>query len=318
MSLSTMWDLHATIDSAGSSPVATALAAPWEPDAPPTHFRSSANFVFTFPRGGKRIFLRFAPAAHRSPDAVTAELAAMARARATGIPTPEPLRNLDGDELSLASAGGTTFVVVALSALSGAELTVEKADVERCAAWGGLVARLQHALAGSSTAGGRTAWSDEVVRLERILGSTAPPMVRHEFTDLVAALSTWGHADGDGLVHLDVELDNLRWIAATPGVLDFDDCSHHWYAVDVASALRDLDDEPDRRETFLAAYEATGGASVRHRLTVARRWLDLKTYATIARSLDLAPADGHPDWLHQLHRRLTDRQRAYVDSLGRR
>jgi Ser/Thr protein kinase RdoA (MazF antagonist) len=54
-----------------------------------------------------------------------------------------------------------------------------------------------------------------------------------------------------GLIHFDMEADNMRWRDGMPTVFDCDDCAHYWFAADVAYALRDLYD--DRRGLRLGA-----------------------------------------------------------------
>lgn len=319
MRLSTMWRLDRVVAPDGTSPLATALAAPWRPDAPPKFVRSSANAVFAFERDGRPAYLRFtAEADGRSRATVVAELAAMAAARRAGIRTPEPVAAADGNAVRRLVVDDEAFVVVVLSALEGEELEADEIEAEQAHAWGALAARLQEAMRAvpTSVAAVRGGWLEERTWLEHRLAQ-APDVVRGELLELGRVLDSWADEPAAlGLVHLDVEADNLRWVDDDPGVLDFDDCSRHWYAVDVASALRDLDELPVLREAFLDDYEAAGGAPVRERLTDARRWLDLVTYARIERSLDLEPEPDNPAWLLQLRDRLVDRQRAYVEALG--
>ena len=122
-----------------------------------------------------------------------------------------------------------------------------------------LVAQVQHALANPPLpeAGARGSWRDQRADMSRQLGS-APPIVRAELDDLAAELGSWSTDDGYGLVHLDIELDNIRWVGSEPGLLDFDDCAVHWHAVDVASALRDLDGDAERQASFLSGYDVGG------------------------------------------------------------
>jgi Ser/Thr protein kinase RdoA (MazF antagonist) len=320
MRLSTMWHVDRTVASDGTSPIATALAAPWRPDEPPVFFRSSANFVYTLQRDEQLCYLRFAASAEgASRDLVEAELAAMARARACGIATPVPLLTSDGAAVSVADVGGRAYVAVTLTSLDGEQLEGQDTELERCKSWGGLVARVQQAIAFPAwpQAAARWSWQDQMVTVARELRSAPAPVVA-ELVELAAEMGSWPTDAMYGLVHLDIEPDNIRWVGAEPGLLDFDGCARHWYAVDVASALRDIDDDAERREAFLSGYEAAGGAPVRERLGIARRWLDLTSYATVARSLDVVPDDDHPVWLTTLRGRLEDRQRAYVDALDRR
>lgn len=317
-----MWQVDATTRADGTSPIASALAEPWHPDFPPVHVRSSSNFVFAFSTGGRPCFLRFARVGDRgSASGVRAELAVMARARAAGIRTPEPVAAANGEFMLTSAVDGESYVTVALTALPGEELDADEVSLEHCRAWGALVARLEHALDDPQLrddAGNRHLWTDQAALMRSVVVS-GPLVVWNELEEVTSRMSDWSpRSGGDGMFHLDLELDNLRWDGLVPTVLDFDDCAWSFAAIDVASAMRDLARDPVHSGAFLEAYEAAGGPFVRDRLPDARRWLALTTYTTIIRSLDLIDLSGAPQWLVDLHRALDARRAAYVDRLQQR
>jgi SAM-dependent methyltransferase len=171
--------------------------------------------------------------------------------------------------------------------------------------------------------------------------------VRREVDDLVRAIQ--GLPSGPaycGLIHGDFELDNLRWpederggghhvgggrgapgapgAAGTPAMLDFDDCATHWYAADVAFALRDVFDtgaglEDARVGAFVGGYRAHVPLDDAAFATVPlfSRLARLRSYTTSIRALDLPDSDAHPDWLRGLRRKLETRAAAYAAALRR-
>lgn len=305
MRLSTMWRVDRTVAADGTGSIATELARPWSPDEEPVFVRSSDNFVYAFRRAGARHFLRFRPVAASSGH-IREELVYMAMCRAAGIRVPVAAPTDDGRLVHRATVAGLPFDAVALSELAGHER--DDVDEVGAAAWGALVARLQAIGPHAGAPGGELRQSDFDGH-----GSA----VRTEFDILDAKTRTWPRGPEDfGLVHGDVELDNLRWIGNEVGVLDFGSCGRTWFAMDVAAALSDTADTPAVVEPFLHGYESAGGAAVRERLPIARRWLDLRTYLTVSRVIDLTPGGEHPSWLHDLHARLRDRQQRYIARLS--
>src|SRR6056297_3205747 len=75
MKLSTMKKIVDSLDEKWKSPAAVEIAARWEAEKGSVEYiRSSANFVFTFQKGGKRFFLRFNSISERNKEEIAAEI----------------------------------------------------------------------------------------------------------------------------------------------------------------------------------------------------------------------------------------------------
>lgn len=105
--------------------------------------------------------------------------------------------------------------------------------------------------------------------------------------------------------------------------VDFDDCSHHWYAADVAFALRDLFDQgADLRHASVGAFVRGYRAhfSLDDELLVAlplfSRLSRLLVCTRLVRSLDLPYRADQPSWLRGLRAKLESRVAAYAASLA--
>ena len=126
-----------------------------------------------------------------------------------------------------------------------------------------------------------------------------------------------------GLIHYDVELDNLVWDDHTIHVLDFDDCQRCWYVADIAFALRDLfDDEASMNspavQTFVSGYVAhypLDEDPFTH-LPLFVRLANLLTYVQIVRAVDMVEDPSQPEWLNELIRKLRRRMDTYEQSLA--
>ncbi len=75
MKLSTMYAIDRLTNPNWENPAATQILQHWEHDiASIQFFRSSANFVYIFLKGGRPYFLRFASSLERTREAIEAEI----------------------------------------------------------------------------------------------------------------------------------------------------------------------------------------------------------------------------------------------------
>jgi Ser/Thr protein kinase RdoA (MazF antagonist) len=109
------------------------------------------------------------------------------------------------------------------------------------------------------------------------------------------------------------------------GIIDFDDCSHLWYAADIAFALGDLFEENvdlgnKRFRAFVGGYSERRDVdpNLRFYVPMFLRFGDLLRYARIVRAVDLPVRTEHPDWLVALSRKLHDRMAVYRASVESR
>jgi Ser/Thr protein kinase RdoA (MazF antagonist) len=320
MRLSTLWRVDRTVTADGRSPVAEQILARWrhEPGSA-RFFRSSANFVYTFRDGDERRFLRFADAGERRREVVEAEVALLRWLAPQGVPVAEPLPSRDGSFVETVRTRLGTFHAVVFTALEGDQSDIDELDAPRFRRWGAALGSLHASIAHCPLAGTliRPSWQEQI-DIARTFVPVDRPGLRREFDEVATALQALPvHEDTYGLIHGDLELDNLVWSADRIAMLDFDACARHWYAADIALALRDLDDGLDTSSgplrDFLHGYAAHRPVdnALPERLPLFARTAKLLEYATLVRALDLPAADGYPDWLTSLVRKLEDRRAAY-------
>ena len=130
-----------------------------------------------------------------------------------------------------------------------------------------------------------------------------------------------------GLIHFDMEADNLRWQDGAPTVFDFDDCAHSWFAADVAYALRDLygdrieriDLADWRLRAFVAGYRAERPLpeSDLRLLPLFVRAHNLSWFARLHRSVGADMPPGQPDWLTALRAKLLGTMDGFRDGFER-
>ena len=350
MRLSTFWAVHGARSAAEEpGPLARRIAARWEHDPGTLCFvRSSANSVYRFESDGQGRFLRFAADCERSRQQIEAEVEFLRWLLARGLDVAAPVPSAAGHLVETVEAGAGSFHAVVFEALAGRQLEITDLDGRDFRAWGAALGRL-HATTSQcpeSLLQRRPSWHDDLEGARSFVPAHEEA-VHGEFNDLVRAIQ--GLPSGRahcGLIHGDFELDNLRWpedvgggghnvevgrgapvapgAAGTPAMLDFDDCAMHWYAADVAFALREVFDtgaglEDARVGAFVGGYRAYFPLDDAALATVPlfSRLARLRSYTTQIRALDLPDSPAQPDWLRALRRKLETRAAAYAATLAR-
>lgn len=326
MKLSTMLRVDRQIDDDGRSQLADRILDRWESDrASARFFRSSANFVFRLRRAGAPFYLRFADSRERRRRDVGSEMEIVASLAAAGVVVPAPVPSRAGRSVKTVETDTGTFHAVVLTALEGQVLEIDDLEPRHFRAWGATMARLHSAASSipANTVAARRSWRDD----QAFIGRYIPPdrsAVRRECEDLATVLTALPTDSATyGLIHFDLELDNLVWQGSGIGILDFDDCARYWYAADIALALRDLfedgfDPEHPSLAEFLRGYESERPIerTLIATLPTFLRLGELLRYARLRRSLDLPSAPGHPAWLAALRDKLDRYVNAYEASLS--
>ncbi|NTV36717.1 MAG: phosphotransferase, partial [Anaerolineaceae bacterium] len=128
-----------------------------------------------------------------------------------------------------------------------------------------------------------------------------------------------------GLIHYDLEADNLNWIGAVPGVFDFDDCAHDWLAADIAYALRDLYDDRASRvdlkdpvlQSFVQGYRSQRSMPEPEleNISVHLFKSNLLKYVELQQIASEKEEPGEPDWLVGLRKRLIGMTDIYCEEI---
>lgn len=322
MKLSTLWSVDRTIDpTTGRSPIADRIAAAWDVEPGSfVHFRSSANVIFKG-RGvdGERVVLRFASEGERSEAGTLREVGLLDWLADAGVTVPVPRPSLDGPAVRTLETPHGAFIAALFGEIPGTIRTVEDLGVEDYRLWGGTVGQL-HMLLRESPIG----TAPQPAAVQGAIASALRPNSGLPGSIAQAArrlkqllLSTPPDPnDGYGLIHGDLELDNLIWDGGGIAIIDFDGANESWTMLDIAKAL----DEPfalglavDSAEiqAFLRGYREHYPLLAEHLalLPEFRTALDLIAYLVLARSVDLEPADADAgaEWMTELIRRFRER-----------
>jgi Ser/Thr protein kinase RdoA (MazF antagonist) len=329
MRLSNLWNVARTLDSRGRpSPPVQQIVACWDNDQDSLqHVRASANFVWRFEAGGQRRFLRFADGSERSRETIEAEIDLLEWLAGRGAPTIRPIQSRAGRLVETIDTDIGTFHSVVFAEVPGRHL--DSAELVPCQfeRWGAALGSL-HALVTEyhgPTRSNRPSWRDHLVRASTLIPNEQSE-IRRELNLLAEALAKLPiDPEGFGLVHGDFELDNLCWPDDSEGpigILDFDDCSQHWFAADISFALRDLFDRGadlthPSIEAFVRGYRGNFplDGELHAALPLFSRLSRLLVYATLVRSLDLPEQSDQPEWLRKLRTKFEAKLFAYAASL---
>jgi Ser/Thr protein kinase RdoA (MazF antagonist) len=320
MHLGLMKRFFDTVDGEWRSTLAVQIASAWVgPGCDVRILRASANFVCVVQTVERKYFLRFNHASERSPEAVAGELAFIRHLSTRGVRAAQPLPSRAGRFVESIQTDLGLFHAVLFEALPGVHLEFDQLDAQGFARWGRSLAQLHEAARGF-TPRNRPGWQDwvEMAQAELPLAENA---ARRELQVAERAFSRLPAGDSFGTIHYDFELDNICWDGLTPAVLDFDDCGAHWYAADIAFALRDLfadrssavNLEDGRFQAFLRGYRSLRpvAQAALDRMKLFLRWHNLVSFARIAHALSGGPLADEPEWLQKLRRHLANVQDGY-------
>lgn len=325
MKLSTMLKVVSTVDNEWQSPIAELLLEQWEHDPGSARFfRSSANFVFIFRKGGESCFLRFAESTERTGAEIEAEMALLSFLDSQGMRVSTPVASKNGRYVETIETDLGTFHVVVFAGLGGREVEIEELSTAQFEGWGATLGKLHasmHRYQDSRLSTRRT-WRDHLTLVRNYLPKDELRVQAEcdHLTSFLAALPVT--ATNYGLIHGDFELDNLKWQDEIIAMLDFDDCSHYWYVADIAFALRDLFERgvnlshPSFR-AFIRGYSehASLDAELLSHLPTWMRLANLLQYAKLMRAMDLANDQDYPEWCTTLLLKLESKRQSYKASL---
>lgn len=333
MKLSVMLKVDSAIDEEGRSPIAERILERWGHEPGSARFyRSSANFVYTFSRGGEqgggRCFLRFADSGERSAAEVAAELALLRWVASQDMRVAAPIASTHGREMETVATDLGTFHAVVFPALPGAQMEIEELSAEQFERWGAALGQLHATMrrCPTSAVAARRTWRDQFALVRGVMPADEP-RVQAECERLSAWLAALPQTEATyGLTHGDFELDNLFWQddGQNIAMLDFDDCACSWYAADIALALRDLFkeagvelDNPSLR-AFIGGY-AQRFPIAEEAVAQLPTWLrlaNLVMYGKLLRALDLPAGGEYPAWVAEVQAHLQRWMDNYTASLA--
>lgn len=318
-----------SVDEERRSPIAELIAARWFDADARALVRCgpvSSNIVCRVATGGHTYYLRCNHESERTGDDYAAEMAYVEHLAAQGVRVARPVPSRSGALVERVRTPLGIFHAVLLEAAEGVQrelMDIDKASLE---AWGRAMAGL-HVAAEGYEGSGRPSWREHLAFANDVIPATEVAAHR-ELAVIAQALSSLpSDAARFGLIHFDMEADNMRWRDGVPTVFDCDDCAHYWFAADVAYALRDLFEDriecidlADRRlRAFVGGYRAVRPLpeSDLRLLPLFVRPHNLFWFARLQRSVATGPVPGEPQWTTDLRAKLVDTMSTFRDGFER-
>ena len=315
------------VDEERRSPIAERIAARWfDSDALVRCGPASSNIVCRVTAEGHTYYLRVNHESERTADDYAAELAFVEHVAARGVRVARPVRSKAGALVESVPTAMGTFHAVLLEEMPGEDLELLELDERSLRAWGRAMAGLHDAAEGYEGRG-RPDWREHLAFAQDTIPATEEA-AHAELTVVTRALSAL-RTDSSrfGLIHFDMEADNMRWQDGVPGVFDVDDCARYPFAADVAYALRDLyedrieriDQEDRRLRLFVEGYRSVRSLSEDdlRLLPLFARAHNLYWFARLHRSVADGTVPGEAQWTTDLRAKLVSTMDGYRDGFER-
>ncbi|MFW5981299.1 MAG: phosphotransferase enzyme family protein, partial [bacterium] len=306
MKLSTMKTIVDTVDEEWNSSFGEEIAGLWGYDEGTVkYFRSSANFIFIFRREGEDYYLRFNHSDERDKDSIKEEIKLLNYLNGETSNVVKPIKSKNNNYIESVETDLGEYYAVVFEGLKGKQYEIEDINTEQYYIWGKALGNL-HKLINTipnDTTIKRNSWKNHLNFVEDNLPEDEI-LAKKELKEVKKWIDSLEITDENyGLIHFDFELDNLRWENNKISILDFDDCSYHWYVADITFALRDLfEDNIDLTNTtfkeFVKGYESEFKIDKKllNELSWFMRFHNLFTFTKLTRSIDILDSPDVPSW----------------------
>ncbi len=315
------------VDEQRRSPMAERIAARWfDADALVRCGPASSNIVCRVTAEGHAYYLRFNHESERTAADYAAEMAFVEHVVERGVRAARPVRSKTGALVESVPTAMGTFHAVLLEEMPGEDPELLELDEPSLRAWGRAMAGLHDAAEGYEGRG-RPDWREHLAWAR----DTIPAAEEAAHAELAVVARALGalHTDSSrfGLIHFDMEADNMRWQDGAPGVFDFDDCARYPFAADIAYALRDLYEDRIERidladrslRLFVEGYRSRRSLPEEdlRLLPLFVRAHNLYWFARLHRSVADGMLPGEPQWTSSLRARLVSTMDGYRDGFER-
>jgi amicoumacin kinase len=199
------------------------------------------NYVFEVYREDKPLILRVTHSTHRSMDEIHAELDWMKYLNRHNVNCPRPFTSKSGYLIEKATAAdGSQFFACLSSKVPGYQVKVksEQFNEQLFTAWGKAIGQM-HAVTKTyhPEKNLRPSWEEEeLLNIENYV-QEEPEVILNTKTLIKDLKGLPKNRDTFGLIHSDIHSGNFFYDGESVHVFDFDDCSYHWFASDIAIPL---------------------------------------------------------------------------------
>ncbi len=206
-------------------------------------FRASANFVLLVEFDDYRYFMRFNEEKIKGTEEVKAELDYLNFIKSKGVKASSPVLSLDGNYLETFKIDNRILNAVMFKEIEGKQLDYNRLSIDYFKLWGESMDRIHRFSSCYPYDRRRKDWQELLDHAVNLVSKNDKEFkitcegIRQQLSELPKDKISYG------LIHFDMELDNLIWNDKEIYTIDFDDCSYHWFIADIAYALRDIFDE---------------------------------------------------------------------------
>lgn len=201
------------------------------------------NYVFEAFRGDNPVILRITHSSHRDKNEIMAELDWMNYLHKQKVNCPEAFTSSKNQLIEDLQAGdGSFFYACLFSKVAGYPVKINSAEFndQLFHAWGKAIGQM-HSITKeyqpSKEMKIRFSWEDEELLDIETYVPNEKEIIKNTNL-LIKELKTLPkNKDNFGLIHSDIHSGNFFYDGECVHVFDFDDCSYHWFASDIAIPL---------------------------------------------------------------------------------
>ncbi|HWO75287.1 MAG TPA: phosphotransferase [Bacillus sp. (in: firmicutes)] len=276
------------------------------------------SFIFSgnLESTGSACILRYTHSSHRSAKDVLAEVEWVSYLKEKGARVPEHYYSINHNLTEeIQAEDGSYFIIACYEKFDGSRVKWMEIEDEGnwtiVEEWGRTIGQLHRITKDYSPISDlkRLSWRDEeLLQTEKYVESPVPEVIQYRDLVLSQLEELPVNQDVYGLIHSDIHTGNFLIENGKINVFDFDDCSYHWFASDIAIALyysilsRDFQKSDDREQIakkfldhFLKGYETENHLpeSALETIPVFLRLRDIVLYAVLQKKWDLNSLDEH-------------------------
>lgn len=201
------------------------------------------NYVFEAYRGNNPVILRITHSSHRSKDEIQAELDWMNYLHKQKVNCPEAFTSSNNQLIEdLPASDGSFFYACLFSKVPGSRVKIKSPEFndQLFHAWGKAIGQM-HAVTKeyqpSKEIKLRPSWEDEELLDIETYVPNEKEIIKNTKLLIKELKSLPRTKDNFGLIHSDIHSGNFFYDGECVHVFDFDDCSYHWFASDIAIPL---------------------------------------------------------------------------------
>lgn len=273
--------------------------------------RASANFIYNFDNGEQKQVLRIAPESERTEQQILAELDFMEYLQKKGFPVPKVILSKDNKRIEKLTTEMGSFFAVALQRCPGKIYELNELPHELFIEWGKLTATIHKLSLDYKPQNNRKrrTWIKDIITTTKYLPDNEFEL-KGILLELVDQINEFPKDENYGLIHYDLELDNILWNNGSYYVIDFDDSAYYHYIADLAFALEELREQNPETEKQMLNGFISGYKEIK---SLPNDWLnqldcffslmDILKYARTLQAYENTNPEEDPQWLADLRKR---------------